>query len=158
MFVYSVKAGTLKFLSLVVLTLAAVITLAVFTRPESVAAGASVKEEIKYSGVKTAEDAREFLRQFGWETEKTPVESGSFTLPDRFDRAMAGYNEIQRAQGLDLSKYMKKTVTRYTFTVTNYEGYEGTVYANVIVYKNKVIGGDISSASLDGFLHGFSAP
>ncbi len=158
MFVYSVRAGTLKFLTLVVLTLAAVITLAVFTRPESITAGAAVNESIKYSGVKSAEDARSFLEQFGWQTDPAPVESGSFTLPSDFDRALAGYNEIQRAQGLDLSKYTKKTVTRYTFTVTNYKGYEGTVYANVIVYKNKVVGGDISSASPDGFLHGFSAP
>ena len=158
MFVYSVRAGTLKFLTLVVLTLAAVITLAVFARPESIAADAAVNENIKYSGVRSAEDARAFLEQFGWQTEQKPVESGSFTLPADFDRALAGYNEIQLAQGLDLSKYTKKTVTRYTFTVTNYKGYEGTVYANVIVYKNKVVGGDISSASPDGFLHGFSAP
>ena len=59
---------------------------------------------------------------------------------------------------MDLSKYKKKTVTRYTFVVTDYEGYEGTVYANVLVYRNRVIGGDICSADVNGFIHGFEKP
>ena len=31
----------------------------------------------------------------------------------------------------------------------------GKVYVNVIVYRNKVIGGDVCSASIGGFIHGF---
>ena len=49
-----------------------------------------------------------------------------------------------------------KEVTRYTFKVTNYEGHEGTVYANVLVWRKKVIGGDICSAEItNGFVQGF---
>jgi hypothetical protein len=66
-----------------------------------------------------------------------------------------GYNEIQKRQGLDLSKYKKKNVMRYTYEVKNYKDYDGTVYANIIVYRNKVIGGDICSADVTGFIHGF---
>jgi len=58
-------------------------------------------------------------------------------------------------QGLNLSKYKGKDVTRYTFRITNYDGYEGTVYANVLVYRNRVIGGDLCSADATGFVHGF---
>jgi hypothetical protein len=47
---------------------------------------------------------------------------------------------------------------RYTYEITNYEGAEGKVYANVIVYRNKVIGGDICSANANGFIHGFEKP
>jgi len=32
---------------------------------------------------------------------------------------------------------------------------EGKVYANILVYRNKVIGGDICSADASGFIHGF---
>lgn len=52
-----------------------------------------------------------------------------------------GYNEIQRAQGLDLAKYKNKKVSRFTYKVTNYEGYEGEVYANLLVWRDKVVGG-----------------
>jgi hypothetical protein len=86
------------------------------------------------------------------------VETREVTIPAQFDKVFAGYNELQKSQGLDLSKYKKKTVTRHTFTVTDYEGYEGTVYANVLVYRNRVIGGDICSADVSGFIHGFEKP
>ena len=55
-----------------------------------------------------------------------------------------------------LTRYKGKEVTRYTFKVTNYEGHEGTVYANVLVWRKKVIGGDICSAEItNGFVQGF---
>ena len=68
------------------------------------------------------------------------------------------YNEIQKQQGLDLTKYQKKTVTRYTYKVTNYPGYDETVYANVITFRGNVIGGDICTADSKGFLHTFYMP
>jgi hypothetical protein len=71
---------------------------------------------------------------------------------------MSQYNELQKQQGLDLSKYGKKTVTRYTLEVTNYPNYSGTVFANVLTFRGKVIGGDICSSDSRGFLHTFSMP
>ena len=97
----------------------------------------------------------EFLGQFGWTVDGSRIECEEVTLPEEFDKIFAAYNELQREQGLDLSKYKKKKVTRYTCTVTNYDGYEGKVYANVLVYRNKVVGGDICSADVEGFIHGF---
>ncbi len=44
---------------------------------------------------------------------------------------------------------------RYTYEITNYEGYEGTVYVNLLVYRNKIVGGDVCSADASGFIHGF---
>jgi hypothetical protein len=76
-------------------------------------------------------------------------------MPSEFDKVFTGYNELQKRQGLDLSKYRNREVTRYTFTVTNYKNYDGTVLANVLVYRNRVIGGDICSADVTGFVAGF---
>ena len=75
-------------------------------------------------------------------------------MPEEFDRVMQGYNEIQKTQGLDLSRYRKKKVTRYTYEVTNYPDYEGTVYANLIVYRGRIIAADLSSADPLGFVTG----
>ena len=54
--------------------------------------------------------------------------------------------------GLDLSRYKRKDVMRYTYQVENYPDYQGVVYANILVYKNKIIGGDICSADVNGFV------
>ena len=84
--------------------------------------------------------------------EAEPLETAEFTLPAEFDRVLAGYNEIQKQQGLDLSRYAKKTLTRYTYTVTNYEGYEGTVYINLLQHRDRIVGCDICSADPAGFV------
>lgn len=156
MFIYSLRASTLKFFAVVCVALAAVITLIAFVPAygdDSTAVSGNV--EIKYDGVKTGEDRIAFLRQFGWEVRAEPKESAEVTIPAEFDKIFTGYNEIQKRQGLDLSDYKKKKVMRYTYEVTNYEGHTGTVYANLLVYRNRVIGGDICSADVSGFIHGF---
>ena len=111
---------------------------------------------ISYDRIKTNEDRVKFLSQFGYEVSEDPIETVEITLPEKFDKVYAGYNELQKAQGLDLSKYRRKTVMRYTYEVKNYDGYNGgKVLANVIVYRGRVIGGDVCSADPQGFVHGF---
>ena len=163
MFIYSLKASTLKFFAVICVALVTLITLIAFI-PDfgSVSASTAVNEQVsesyRFDKVKTNEDRIGFLSQFGWKVKEEPIESSEVTIPDSFDKIFVGYNEIQKRQGLDLSKYKNKKVMRYTYEVTNYDGYNGTVYATVIVYRNKVIGGDICSADVKGFIHGFVAP
>lgn len=157
MFVYSVRATTVKFFGVVCVALAALITLIAFV-PTYVADDATqtaVGGEIRYDKVKSAQDAASFLAQFGWEVDAAEAKTVEVTLPETFDKVFAGYNELQKRQGLDLGKYTGKRVTRYTFTVKNYEGAEGTVLANVLVWRNRVIGGDLCSADVTGFVSGF---
>lgn len=164
MFIYSFRAATLKFFGIIAITLVALIAIIAFV--PVYAEGGSVNNdtpanvsgegiEYSYDKVKTSADAANFLAQFGWTVDGGNAKSVKVTIPAEFDKVFAAYNEIQRAQGLDLSKYKKKEITRYTFEVTNYPSYEGKVYANVLVYRNKVVGGDICSADVSGFVHGF---
>lgn len=156
MFIYSMRASTIKFFGIVCVSLVALITLIAFVPTyavDSQKTGAEVS--YNYEKVKTNEDRINFLKQFGWEVEAEPTEEKQVLIPEEFDKIFAGYNEIQRKQGLDLSSFKKKSVMRYTYVITNYPGYEGTVYANILVYRNNVIGGDICSADLNGFVHGF---
>ena len=159
MFVYSLKASTLKFFAVVCVAITALITMIAFI-PEYdggelgyITTGK--EQEIRYDNVKTNEDRVGFLAQFGWQVKSEPVESKEVTIPKEFDKIFMGYNEIQKRQGLDLSRYKNKNVERYTYEITNYKGETGRVYANIIVYRNKVIGGDICSADVNGFIHGF---
>ena len=160
MFIYSLRAGTIKMIGVLCVALTVLITLIAFV-PTYVANadGGVVEPTVSYSydKVRSAADAAAFLSQFGWQVEATPVETRTVTIPAEFDKVFAAYNEMQKEQGLNLLKYKGKEVTRYTFAVTNYAGYEGTVYANVLVYRSKVIGGDVCSADVSGFIHGFEA-
>lgn len=161
MFIYSFRASSLKFLGIISVTLVALIALVAFVPIYADGAASAGKvtysgaTDVSYDGVKSVGDAMEFLGQFDLTVNGSNAEVEKVTIPAEFDKIFASYNEIQRAQGLDLSKYKKKELTRYTFEVTNFEGYEGKVYANVLVYRNKVVGGDICSADVGGFVVGF---
>ncbi len=161
MFVCSVKANTLKFFGVIAVALTALIMLIIFVPGEEVtSAGTSgvIDSKISYDKVSTPEDAVKFLSQFGWTVEGTPTEEVSIKIPSEFDKVMNSYNQLQMNQGLDLTKYKGHEVTRYTFRVTNYPDYTGTVYANVIICKKHVVGGDICSSDVSGFIHGFESP
>ena len=159
MFVYSVRASTVKLVGVICVALTVLITLIAFVPtyaiPNQVDTDADANVQYSYDKIKNATDAANFLAQFGWEVDAAQTKTVQVTMPSEFDKVFTGYNELQKRQGLDLSKYRNKAVTRYTFVVTNYPDYEGTVYANVLVYRNRVIGGDICSADVTGFVVGF---
>lgn len=156
MFVYTLKASSIKFFAVILLAVAVLVTI-VAILPDVEVAGEVAVVSIKYTGIKTDEDRIEFLKQFGYEVKETPVDTREVTVPEHFDAVYEKYNDIQKAQGLNLSKYKGKTVTKYTYEVTNYD-YDGTVLATILVYKDKIIAGDICSADGIGFMHGFEKP
>ena len=160
MFVYSMRASTVRFFAVVILSLLSLVTLIALVpklQPVS-AAGEAEESEISYENVRTDEERAAFLAQFGWEVDPTPVSSERVTIPAEFDKVFAAYNELQRAQGLDLSSYAGRVVERYTYTVKNYTGYEGGVQATLLVLRGRVIGGDLCTVESNGFLHGFARP
>ena len=150
MFIYSIRASTVKLFGFVALTLLLIGVTLGFGGGETVMAAAG-ESGINFSGIKTNEDRVEFINGFGIKVESEPIEEEAFTMPENFDRVILGYNEIQKKQGLDLSKYANKRVTRYTYKVTNYNS-EGDVYANLFVYRSKIVACDVCSASPTGFV------
>ena len=154
MFVYSLRASTLRFFGVVAVSIAVLVALIALV-PTYAADEAEEAASYNYEKIRGEDDAERFLAQFGWIVDATPIEVSEVTMPDEFDKIFAAYNEIQKEQGLNLVKYKRKKLTRYTFEITNYEGYEGKVLANVLVYRGRVVGGDVCSADVDGFVHGF---
>ena len=150
MFVYSVRASTVKFFSVIALTLAVLVGILILGGGESDAVYTS-SGSIDFSDVKTNDDRLRFISQFGISVEGEASETVEFRVPENFDRIINGYNEIQKKQGLDLTKYRNKKVTRYTYNVENYSG-RGSAKVNLIVYKGTVVACDISSSSPDGFV------
>ncbi len=158
MFVCAVRANTLKFIGIIgaaVLSLALLVLFIPSYETVTTGAIAEAAGSFRYDKIKSEADVRAFLEQFGWQVSESPTEQVDIRIPGQFDKVMNAYNELQKSQGLDLSRYRDKDVVRYTYQVTNYPDYNGTVYANVIVYKHKVIGGDICSSDVTGFITGF---
>ncbi|MBO7149079.1 MAG: DUF4830 domain-containing protein [Clostridia bacterium] len=162
MFIYSLRANTLKFFGVVGVAVIALITLIAFipsyepvvTSVEATASDGATRE-ISYDRIKTNEDRLSFISQFGYEVDATPIEEAEVTIPEEFDKVFTGYNELQKKQGMDLEKYKRKKLMRYTYKITNYDGYNGDVYINILVKGKRVVGGDVCSADSKGFIHGF---
>ena len=102
--------------------------------------------------VKTPEDLSAFLTSMGYECNISTMTVQSAVLPEQFDDIFIAYNSIQLQQNCDLTQYAGKEVTVYTLDILNYPTETDAVLATVIVYKNRVIGGDIHAAAMDGFM------
>lgn len=104
-------------------------------------------------------DARlAFLKSFGWDVTTSPVESGQVRIPSTGNDVFDRYNQLQKSQGYDLSAYGGKTVMRYVYQINNYPGATAPVYATLLVYKNQVIGGDVTDTSAKGTIRSFKMP
>ena len=104
-------------------------------------------------------DARvQFLKGFGWELANSPTESSHVKIPTKTTQVYERYNALQKSQGYDLTPYAGKTVMRYVYKIQNYPGATDPVYATLLVYKDSIIGGDITDTSAKGVVRGFQMP
>ncbi len=104
--------------------------------------------------LETNAQREEYLTSLGWEF-NTECTEKQVTIPSEFNDVYTRYNEIQKSQGFDLEPYKGQQVTVYTYNITNYEGYENRdcIFANLLVFNNVLIGGDVCSTSVsDGFM------
>lgn len=107
------------------------------------------------TGISNNDGRVQFLKDFGWDVSTSPVESSQVRIPKEQTPVYERYNALQKSQGYDLSQYAGKTVMRYVYKVNNYPGATEPVYATVLVYKNQVIGGDITDTAAKGLIQGF---
>ncbi|MBQ1904099.1 MAG: DUF4830 domain-containing protein [Ruminococcus sp.] len=99
---------------------------------------------------------QQFLKQMGWEVSGEFDECRQVLIPEQFNEVYEGYNELQKQQGFDLSAYKGKSCDVYTYKVRNYKGHEDKddVRCNLMICDDVLIGGDVSSTELDGFMQG----
>ena len=110
------------------------------------------------TGISSNEDRVSFLSQYGWQVNQEPLVTEELTIPKEMDESYDEYLELQTAQGFDLTKYAGKRVKRYTYEITNYLSGETGVQANLLIYRDKVVGGEVLSPQMNGFVHGLSMP
>jgi hypothetical protein len=150
MFVYSFKASKRQIISMIlcVVMLIAVLVVAIMWPLGDVSA-----ETYKPVGGGSDEERIAFLTGLGYEIDSQSSKVKEILIPDEFDEVFDRYNKIQQEVGMDLKPYHGKRVKLWTYRVLNISS-QGEVHANLIIYKNKIVGGDISSTALDGFMHG----
>ena len=103
----------------------------------------------------TSNDGRvKFLSDLGWEVTTSPVESGQVKIPAESTEVYDRYNSLQKSQGYDLTPYAGKTVMRYVYQIHNFPDATEPVYATLLIYKNQVIGGDVTDTSAKGVIRG----
>lgn len=103
----------------------------------------------------TNEERVAYLQSFGWQVQEEPAETREVMIPAQFNDVYTAYNVMQQAQGFDLKPYAGEVCTQYLYKVENYPN-ESEVYATLLVYGEEIIGGDVASAKVDGFMHGFA--
>lgn len=150
MFVMTTKVNLKKILVILAAVAAVILALVLIFSggsDDSVQTGAPVV---------SGNDARvKFLTDLGWEVSTSPTESGQVLIPEEQNQVFERYNALQKSQGYDLTQYAGKNVMRYVYKVNNYPNATEPVYATLLVYKNKVIGGDITDTAAKGVIQGF---
>ena len=90
----------------------------------------------------------EIVKQMGYDdVSETPYEVVEFEIPLEFNSVWENYNNLLKEKGYDLALYKGKKCKRYTYLIPS-----ENARANIIVRDGKIIGGDISSITLDGIM------
>lgn len=88
------------------------------------------------------------VREMGYDdVSEQPYEIVEFTVPREFNNVWNNYNKLLKENGYDLTEYKGKKCKRYTYLIPS-----ENARANIIVCGGEIIGGDISSITLDGIM------
>lgn len=93
-----------------------------------------------------------FLNEQGWIVHPDPISKEEVTVPSIYEGIYAEYAELQKQQGFDLEKYQGRDVEIIKYQVLNYPDYPENVTATMMLCDNRLIGGDISLGTEDGFM------
>ena len=153
MFIWSARVRPKRLLCCLLALALALGGLRIWANGESKAVQAPALET---KNVKTEENRLDFLSRCGWVVAEEPLAVEELVIPKEFDESYAGYLELQVGQGFDLTKFTGCRVKRYVYEILNYPSGETGVQVGILIYKNQVIGGEVLSARLDGFIHGLT--
>lgn len=135
--------------SLIVILLIALIILIIPKGNDKTASAAAIK------GMATKEDLIDYLESLGYEVSETVWKSREVVVPETFDKVYTEYNKLQKECGFNLEDYKGKEITLHTFAITNYKD-TPDVLCDLMVFKDKIIGGAIYTADVSGFMHGLT--
>ncbi len=104
------------------------------------------------TNAKTNADRLSFIKSLGFSAINSEPNSKTVIIPDVFYDVYENYNALQKSSGYDLSMYKGCEVTIYTYNINPPQKRNGECVINLMVYNDRIIGGDVSSTSLGGFM------
>ena len=123
-FIYTLKASSIKFFAVVLLSVVVLVTL-IAVIPEYGSAGDVAVVSIQYGEVKTNDDRLAFIRQFGYTpVSETGGERGGHHPRKNSTRCMKSTTSSAR-RGLNLKSIRSSSAMKYTYLLEEYPGYEG---------------------------------
>ena len=99
----------------------------------------------------TNEERVAYLEALGRQVEPQPIETLDLQLPEKLEGEWDAYAKLQKGQGLPFSEFAGQAVKRYTYTVTNYPEIPQGVQANLYLWGDQIIGGDVIFTGQGGF-------
>ena len=101
---------------------------------------------VKANGIEISTNAQrvQFISTLGVDLQSDEFEQKQVVIPQEFSDVYKNYNTLQRTAGFDLTAFCGKQVTVYTYRTTDNK------VVNLMIYKDKLIGGDIADLSVEG--------
>lgn len=119
--------------------------------------GRAVTASAEVKHIRSNDDRMAYLNSLGWQVSDQPMATEELLIPEAFDESYSDYLALQADQGFDLTQYCGKRIKRYTYQILNYPAGEEPVQVALLIYKNRVIGGQVQASS-GSFLHGLAMP
>lgn len=113
-----------------------------------VAEAVTISANDRHNDIRKPQAREEFLANLGVAVDEDSFSEVTVTVPETFSDVYENYNELQRSTGYDLSAYRGKTVLKYTYCLKD----RPNTVINILCYRGRVIGGDISETELSGVI------
>ena len=149
MFIFTAKFNKRKAL-IIVLALAIILGMVIFIAGRRDQNNAPAAPEVR---IERAEDVVAYLESLGWQVSPDPIEVQDVLIPREFSAVYEVYNTMQKEAGFDLSNWRGRDAVRFTYQILNYPDHPTGIVADVLVADHLIIGGNIQSIQLDGFMH-----
>ncbi len=150
MMIYTVKFSKKKAVAILIAAAIVIAAIILATPTDRAAAAEPTAATVR---IRTSDDCLAYIESLGYTAESQPLEQKEVTIPETFDEVYEEYNRLQQACGFDLTAYKGKSATLYTYAITNYPD-QPDVRCDLLVRRSAVIGGNIYTTAIDGFMHG----
>lgn len=102
---------------------------------------------LKYTAIdgSTQEKRDFFIKNLDYVYDGKGITKKEIVIPTDFSSVYENYNKLQKEAGFDLEKYKGENAVVYSYPST-----DGNKILHIIIYKGKIIGGDIAETAFDG--------